>query len=649
MRGLGLLSLAFLVATSTTAGQEPSAPAAGAASRPDLPPAFATRQLDLEIPFQVTAGTDPSVQATAVKVLVSWDFGRNWHEYTQVPADAGKFRFRAKKDAEFWFVTQIVDGASRDQQPQRPQLRLVIDTQKPDLKATAALNPTGQVEITWSVSDPHLIAQTLVIEYQDARGDESAWEPLKLSPASQTPSRGGLAGRIAVAPPEGMRTMNVRAEVADAAGNKTYFSQQLAIPLAHERERTQVVSPLAMDPGVRRWPSSNDLSPGLPRGGIETIARPAEPSNPGAGDIVANPHFRRDRLTASGSKPPATGAEELLPPRQGSEDLPRPANDSSLDDAAPQESSVPRLSSPQKESAETSDSQSLPPPSDRPAPGEVSEKRHRPLRTIKDDGIGPIQDEAILPAPDPTEDLPAPTASAAPSVTTTDSIPAGTRPRLTNTKRFTLDYDVESVGPEGIAEVELWGTTDGGQTWLKWGVDPDRTSPMDVEVASEATYGFRIVILGKNGLEGNKPASGDDADIWVSIDTTQPAARITAAGYGTGENAGRLDIRWEASDANLSPRPITLLYSDQRDGKYSIVAAGLENSGQYVWQFDPRSPRNIYLRLEVRDEAGNVSTDQLTDAISIEGLIPKGRIRSLTPAPETLGPAGGAFRSPLFR
>src|SRR5688500_7655715 len=299
MRGLGLLSLALLVAASTTAGKEPRAPAAGPAGRPDLPPAFATRQLDLEIPFQVTAGTDPSVEATAVKVLVSWDFGRNWHEYTQVPADAGKFRFRAKRDAEFWFVTQIVDGSGRDQQPQRPQLRLVIDTQKPDLKAAAALNPTGQVEITWSVSDPHLNPQSLVIEYQDARGDESAWEPVKIPPASQTTSRGGLAGRVAVVPPEDVRTMNVRAEVADAAGNKTYFSQQLAIPLAHQRERMQTVSPLAMDPGARRWPGDNGERSRL-GGGVETIARPAESSSPGAGGVVANPHFRRDRLTASG-------------------------------------------------------------------------------------------------------------------------------------------------------------------------------------------------------------------------------------------------------------------------------------------------------------------------------------------------------------
>ncbi len=285
----------------------------------------------------------------------------------------------------------------------------------------------------------------------------------------------------------------------------------------------------------------------------------------------------------------------------------------------------------------------LPPPRDvpfRPVP---------PRTDLSNADIGPLPDEEPLPPPAGNSlGSESEAHTRGPDRTTTEAIPAGNQPRLTNTKHFSLDYDVESVGPEGVAEVELWGTSDGGKSWLKWGSDPDRESPMDVEVASESTYGFRVVIIGKNGLEGNKPQGGDDADIWVSIDVTQPAARITAAEYGSGVNAGKLDIRWEASDANLSPRPVTLLYSDRPDGKYTVIVAGMENTGQYLWQFDPRSPRTIYLRLEVRDDAGNIAIDRLTDPIAIEGLIPKGRIRSLSPAPEPL-PESGAFGSPLFR
>ncbi len=626
--------LALLIA-APAAAQDASAPTGSA--RPQLPPAFATRQLDLEIPFAVTPGSDPQAQAVAVQVYVSWDFGRNWHKYAEVPPDAGKFRFKAKKDAEFWFVTETVDGAKRPPRdtPKRPQLRLVVDTQKPELSADAAVNSAGQVDVTFGAADPNLNPQTLKLEYQDARDQEAPWEPVVVPSSQTTPSRGSLAGRTTFLPHAGLRTINVRAEIADVAGNKSYFHQQLAIPSPDQKPRgRQSISPLALDAGARRWPSDNRLpsqsAPGGDRSGVESIARgPAREQDDSPG-VVTNPHIRRDRLTASPA--PQSPAEELAPPRE------TPA------EAAPsRQPELPQLSAPGGTAPDETTTESLPPPRDIPA--------EQPWPNLSNANVGPIPDEQPLPPPasaDPARADPPGSGSRGPDITTTDSIPAGTQPRLTNARHFSLDYDVESVGPEGVAEVELWGTNDGGKSWLKWGADPDRSSPMDVEVASEATYGFRVVILGKNGLEGNKPQAGDDADIWVSIDATRPAARITAAEYGSGANAGKLDIRWEAADANLGQRPVTLLYGDRPEGKFAVIAAGLENTGQYLWQFDPRSPRTIYLRLEVRDDAGNIAIDQLSDPIAIEGLIPKGRIRSLSPAPEPL-PESGAFSSPLFR
>jgi len=650
---------ALLLAAPAAAQNAPSANPAADSQRRQLPPAYATRQLDVEIPFSVTLGSDPAAQAAAVQVFVSWDSGRNWHIYTEVPPDSGKFRFRAKRDAEFWFVTETVERAGlppRDT-PKWPQMRLVVDTQKPELKATAAVNPSGLVELVWSVTDPHLNVQTLKIEYQDARDVDGPWEPIAVSPSQLTPSRGGLAGRVAFAPRAGLRTINLRCEIADAAGNKSFFHQQLATsrPDQSPRGSPSLVSPLAADPGARRWPIDNELPRSAPvrsSPGVESIARSAEKRNFDAPGVVANPHVRLDRLAAAASRSarpegsiPAPvdepSAQSLPPPtsEQDQQDGPQLKSPAADDSTLRHETSFPELSAPGGTGRDAPPAESLPPPRDASSP---------PRPTLANDDIGPIPDEQPLPPPSQPHGAPDGTGRG-PDVTTTDSIPAGTQPRLASAKRFTLDYDVEAVSPEGIAEVELWGTSDGGRTWLKWGSDPDKLSPMDVEVANEATYGFRVLIVGKNGLEGNKPQSGDEADIWVSIDVTRPAARIMAAGYGTGENAGRLDIRWEASDANLSQRPVTLLYSDRPDGKFSVIAAGLENTGQYLWQFDPRSPRSLYLRLEVRDDAGNIAVDQLTDPIHIEGLIPKGRIRSLSPSPEPLPDRSEAFQSPLFR
>ena len=98
-----------------------------------------------------------------------------------------------------------------------------------------------------------------------------------------------------------------------------------------------------------------------------------------------------------------------------------------------------------------------------------------------------------------------------------------------------------------------------------------------------------------------------------------------------GRHAGQLDVRWQTKDARLGDSPITLQFSDDPNGPWSTIATGLPNSGQYLWQVDARTPRQIYLRLEVSDEAGNVASHELTEPIAIEGLTPQGRIRTLLP------------------
>ncbi|MGI8979523.1 MAG: hypothetical protein ACR2FY_09880 [Pirellulaceae bacterium] len=575
-----------------------------------LPPAFATGKREIEIPFSVTQGTTPETQAIRVDVLISWDSGRNWFKYTEVPPDAGKFRFAAKKDMEFWFLTQTI--TAQDKTPKDdvkwPQLRLIVDTQKPDLKMSALVNPSGKPELSWTVTDATLSAPSLKIEYQDASGSDDNWSAVELSSQENVVSAAGIVGKKSLKLPAGMKAINLRAEVADVAGNKSVFSQHLTLPTQQDlaaAERREKPRPHLADASARTWPEENEPPvqkvEGLAASPSEdaSMDTPAEEQEP---KLVTNPFAGKGRLAA------LRGDVEREPARSEA-DLPPP------------------------------DAETLP-PAEQVVPTEVGRSG------ANHEDIGPIGGprRESLPATRPTrqeqDTRPLPSG---------DSIPAGDRTRLSSAKRFNLDYDVEAVGPEGIAEVELWGTGDGGKTWARWGTDPDHTSPMEVEVSREAGYGFRVVIVGKNGLVGNRPNGGDEADIWIEIDATRPGARITTAAYGTGEHAGELDIRWDAQDEHLGPRPVTLSFSDRADGHYTPIAAGLPNTGQYFWRFDPRSPRQIYLKLEVRDEAGNIAADQLADPINVEGLTPKGRIRSLTPAAEPSSGSSQTFRKPLFK
>ena len=574
-----------------------------------LPPAFATGKREIDIPVTVSQGTTLETQAIRVDVLISWDRGRNWFKYTEVPPDAGKFRFAAKKDMEFWFLTQTI--TAKDKTPKDdakwPQLRLIVDTQKPELKMTALINPSGQPELNWTVTDATLSAPSLKIEYQNASGEDENWNAVELTAKENVVSAAGIVGKKTLSLPAGTKAINVRAEVADVAGNRSVFSQHLVIPsqqdlaAAEQREQTQ---PLLADAAARRWPKEN-ASEGPHEKSEAMAARPKsevpaeDPTQEEEPEpkLVKNPFAGKGHLAAlpgAIEREPMRSEAALPPPAEGGE---QPEEMPPAAESSPREDNIGPIGGPHRES--------LPPT--------------RPTHP----------EETTRPLPNG------------------NSIPAGDRTRLSSARRFNLDYDVEAVGPEGIADVELWGTTDGGKTWVKWGTDPDHISPMEVEVSREAAYGFRVVIVGKNGLVGNRPNSGDEADIWIEIDVTRPVVRITTAAYGTDEHSGELDIRWDAQDEHLGPRPITLSFSDRPDGRYTTIAAGLPNTGQYYWKFDPRSPRKIYLKLEARDEAGNIAADALAEPINVEGLTPKGRIRSLTPAePET---GSQSFRKPLFK
>lgn len=208
------------------------------------------------------------------------------------------------------------------------------------------------------------------------------------------------------------------------------------------------------------------------------------------------------------------------------------------------------------------------------------------------------------------------------------SLPPGVRPRILNSRRFELAYDVESVGPSGIGRVELWGTRDGGRNWSSFGVDEDRQTPLLVSVDEEGIFGFRVVVTSGAGLGGDPPKSGDAPDIWIGVDLTKPACRIVSA-RPSADHPGRLSIRWEATDMLLADRPVSLFYSSTPDGPWTPIAVELENTGEYAWAADGQRATKVYLRLEVRDAAGNLGIFESREPVSLDPLRPSVRIREV--------------------
>ena len=132
-------------------------------------------------------------------------------------------------------------------------------------------------------------------------------------------------------------------------------------------------------------------------------------------------------------------------------------------------------------------------------------------------------------------------------------------------------------------------------------------------------------------MSGRRPRTGDLADVWVGVDTTPPTAKLTSAIYGQGADTGKLIIQWQAADNMLDARPVTLSFAESPQGPWTAIVSALPNDGSFAWPADPQLPSELYLKVEIRDEAGNVTSDQTDQPVHLDGLAPKARIRGIQP------------------
>jgi hypothetical protein len=574
----GLMLVVLSASASSAFGQRavPGAPTADQ-NRALSIPTYTTRQTSFSIPF---SGDRRVLQPVEVHLYTSTDGGTNWQLASRQPPNTRHFMFRARGDGEYLLASRTID-ANQSAQPAaslRPELRVIVDTIQPQIEFSARAGEGGEVITSWQAFDQNLDTSSLKVEYQD--GFDQPWKPVAVKTPRDGAVRTDLQGQNSWFPSTTAPTINVRAEVRDRAGNLSVVNRRVLLPTATARKRTQPDEGHAVtsDPFARR--------------GVFSQGAVAWPSDNGTG-----------QPEQPASQPPAQVAEK------------EPADDAVVNHTPLPPYRPGSLSNPPADDLADFPADSPQMPST--WPGQASSQ------------AGPL-DETTSPEPG-TVAAPVSTRSTSPAMTA--RIPAGERPQMTNSRRFRLDYDVDSVGPSGVAEVQLWASDDGGQTWKLWGTDDDRTSPFDVEVNQEGVFGFRVVIVSQNGLAGRPPRAGDPADLWVGIDTHKPVVELTSAVYGEGHQVGRLIINWQADDAALDDRPITLQFSESPDGPWTMIASSLPNTGQYAWPADPQLPTEVYLRIEARDQAGNVGMQQLSDPIRVDGLVPKARIRGVLPIP----------------
>lgn len=611
------------------------------------PAPIGTRQNVFAIPFRVDASGGK--QALEVQLHVSDDEGASWHLVSKVAPSAGRFKFTAPHDGQYWFMVRTLDqqGVLRPAGPPLPELKVIVDTVPPVLELKAQRGNAGEIRAQWRIRDMFVRPESLRISYR-AAGSTDAWQIVATDPPKAEPGSSNLVGEATWWPTPAGASVVIRAEVTDIAGNTT-ASQARLEPVASIAGTDAVPAPIRPLP-----PVSDDAAPlvagASPFETSESAPQPMAPADT-AGSVppamnngpLAGESSRRNPVVpwqAQRVAEPLVQAETNEPPPAMPSTFPGTPEQVPAPQAAASRPTTHHLAGRAVAPAENV----LPPPAvaNDPPSAEV-----QPKPRVPDNVPAPPPSAPNAAAPPPAQLAPVAPALSGPALgqqTATPAEqppqpeqrmpPAGVRPRMVNSRRFELGYGVDSLGADGISKVELWGTRDGGHHWQCYGTDSDTRSPFPVKVDGEGVYGFRMIVETTSGLRGMAPRPGDLPEIWVGVDTSKPTAQLLAAEPHPTTKTTEVLMRWEAKDQLLAARPITLLFSQSPTGPWTVLASGLENSGEYRWRIDPRIPDSIYIRLEVRDEAGNMRAVESSRPISIDRVRPQGRILDVRPIGE---------------
>jgi hypothetical protein len=114
---------------------------------------------------------------------------------------------------------------------------------------------------------------------------------------------------------------------------------------------------------------------------------------------------------------------------------------------------------------------------------------------------------------------------------------------------------------------------------------------------------------------------GDTPDF--VLDTIAPQVQLLTPNGGENWYIGDTqDILWEASDTNLLPEGITLLYSLNGAANFTYLAEALANSGSYAWLLPSSQSNNAKVQVQAMDSFGNMTQVSSLSSFSITYVPP---------------------------
>ncbi|MDG3006876.1 hypothetical protein [Paludisphaera mucosa] len=542
-----------------------------------IPPIY-HKERSFRIPFDL-GGKDYS-RIKELQLWASEDAGFNWYSVSKTTPDQKVFTFRARRDGEYWFAVRTISmtgqASPATEETIKPALRVIVDTVPPTLVLESNGRQGSVAKVRWEAKDENLELKSLTLEYQLPGARD--WKRIPVRRPALLGTESWNANTV--------ESIRVRGSVVDKAGNP--FETEVDLP-----------------EGASAPPDMATLDPEA------GSAPPVEPFRRGRSPIEADSSFTPVEDDPATSPAPRSGSAGW-----GGGGSRRP------------------IAKQARAGSESLLSSSPPAPNWDAATGTAATPTPAPVPASN---LGADPAPARPPGfPDPFPNSGGGVAGASPGGgPAATGGEAGAATMLVGNPRFRLKYEVQDPGPGGRAAlVELWMTRDGGRTWIRRGEDPDRTSPIDVDLGGEGTYGVSLVARSSSGLGDQPPSPNDVPQTWVEVDSTPPRVHLYNPEIGTGVHAGKVAISWRAEDLHLAPKPVSICWRPDQPGAAWVPveqAQGQQAAGQFVWAVPPNFPPKFHVRVEAVDAAGNRGGTETTDAnpVIVDRSRPKSRIIGL--------------------
>lgn len=143
-----------------------------------------TRSRQFRVPFNVGPG---AANLSQLQLYVSTDSGRSWQSAASAPPEQGYFRFSSERDGSFWFAVQSFDKMNRAFPPNMegatPNLKVVVDTQAPQISIQALNARASEVGVSWIIRDENFSTAQIDAVRLDYRSLNAGatWIPLAVN------------------------------------------------------------------------------------------------------------------------------------------------------------------------------------------------------------------------------------------------------------------------------------------------------------------------------------------------------------------------------------------------------------------------------------------------------------------------------------